>query len=228
MRILHIQDFGPLASQTAALLKTMVVSVDTVGSLACAADALEANRYDLTIWDVDAVAADAIDKLPDLRACSPETQVLICGSNETIPVVVAAIEKGADDFILRPVRPDELRIRIQQASTRVPDLSNGREPPTAEFGPLRIDIAQGDVSLEGAPLNLTPRERSVLYVLIRARGNVVSKDQIAARVFSLNEDAGPQSIETYVHRLRRKVDHPAFTIETLRGLGYRLNATNKA
>ncbi|MCV0368094.1 response regulator transcription factor [Filomicrobium sp.] len=226
MRILHIQDFGPLAFQTAALLKTMVVSVDSVGSIACAADALEANKYDLTIWDVDAVSPEAIDKLPDLRARSPKTQVLICGSNETIQIVVAAIEKGADDFILRPVRPDELRIRIQQASARAPDLSNGRE--SSEFGPLRIDITQGDVSVDGVSLNLTPRERSVLHVLMRARGNVVSKDQIAARVFSLNEDADPQSIETYVHRLRRKVDHPAFTIETLRGLGYRLTATNKA
>lgn len=225
MRILHIQDFGPLASQTAALLKTMVVSVDTVGSIACAADALEANTYDLTIWDVDAVAPEAIDKLPDLRACSPDTQVLICGSNETIPVVVAAIEKGADDFILRPVRLDELRIRIQQASTRAPDPTSGRQASVTEFGPLRLNLAQGEVSIDGTPLSLTPRERSVLQVLLRARGNVVSKDQIAARVFSLNEDAGPQSIETYIHRLRRKAGHPAFTIETLRGLGYRLTAT---
>ena len=92
MRILLIQDFGPLAVQTAALLKTMVVSVDAVDSIERASDALAANRYDLAIWDVDAIA----------------------------------------------------------------------------------------------------------------------------------DDAGPQSIETYVHRLRRKAEHPAIAIETLRGLGYRL------
>lgn len=225
MRILHIQDFGFLAVQTAALLKSMVVSVDAVGSIECASDALAANDYDLAILDVDAMAASEIEQLPELRARAPEMQVLICGSSETLGLVVAAIERGADDFILRPVRPEELRIRIQHVSARVPEQVLTKDQLVAEFGPLRLDITQGDVSLDGKPLSLTPRERSVLQVLIRARGNVVSKDHIASRVFSLADDAGPQSIETYVHRLRRKADHPRIAIETLRGLGYRLTTT---
>jgi two-component system response regulator TctD len=227
MRILHIHDFGPLAVQTAALLKSMVVTVDAVGSVECAFDALGANSYDLAIWDVDAVGAEAIEKLPDLRARAPEMQILVCGSSETLSAVIAAIEKGADDFILRPIRPEELRIRIQHASARLPEQVSSKDQLVAEFGPLRLDITQGAVSLDGKPLSLTPRERSVLQVLIRARGNVVSKDHIASRVFALADDAGPQSIETYVHRLRRKADHPAIAIETLRGLGYRLTTTGQ-
>ena len=227
MRILHIHDFGPLAMKTAGLLRTMVVSVDAVGSVECASDALATNRYDLAIWDVDAVAPEEIERLPDLRARAPEMQVLVCGSSETLPLVVSAIEKGADDFILRPVRPEELKVRIQHVSARLPEQAATKDQLVAEFGPLRLDITQGEASLDGQPLSLTPRERSVLQVLIRARGSVVSKDQIASRVFSLADDAGPQSIETYVHRLRRKADHPAIAIETLRGLGYRLTMTGQ-
>lgn len=214
-----------MAVHTGALLKSMVVAVDAVSSVECASDALGANSYDLAILDVDAVAPEAVEQLQDLRVRAPEMQILVCGSSETLPLVVAAIEKGADDFILRPVRPEELRVRIQHVSARVREQVQSKDQLVAEFGPLRLDITQGDVSLDGKPLSLTPRERSVLQVLIRARGSVVSKDQIASRVFTLADDAGPRSIETYVHRLRRKAEHPDICIQTLRGLGYRLTVT---
>lgn len=227
MKILHIQDYGPQAAAMAALLRPMAVSLDCVNSIESAQDALAANTYDLAIWDVDAVGPEAISTLPELRAGSPDMRILICGSSTTLPVVAEAVARGADDFILRPVRPDELRIRVQQISAKGPERSAYQQPSVAEFGPLRLDTAQGEALLDGKPLSLTPRERSVLQVLIRACGNVVSKDHIASRVFSLNDDAGPQSIETYVHRLRRKAEHPDIAIQTLRGLGYRLTMTGQ-
>lgn len=227
MKILHIQDYGPLAAQMAALLRPMVVSLDTVNSIESAQDALAANTYDLTIWDVDAVEPDAIGRLPELRAGSPNMRILVCGSSTTLPVVAEAVARGADDFILRPMLPDELRIRVQQITAKTSERSTFQQQPVTEFGPLRLNIAQGEASLDGKPLSLTPRERSVLQVLIRACGNVVSKDHIASRVFSLTDDAGPQSIETYVHRLRRKAEHPDIAIQTLRGLGYRLTMTGQ-
>lgn len=227
MKILHIHGYGPLGAQMAALLRPMAVSMDAVNSIESAQDALAANTYDLTVWDVDAVEPAAVSRLPALRAGSPDMRILVCGSGATLTVLAEAVAKGADDFILRPVRPDELRIRVQQITARSPERSACLHQSVTEFGPLRLDTAQGEALLDGKPLSLTPRERSVLQVLIRACGNVVSKDHIASRVFSLNDDAGPQSIETYVHRLRRKAEHPAIAIQTLRGLGYRLTMTGQ-
>ena len=123
---------------------------------------------------------------------------------------------GADDFILRPIDGEELRIRISALLSRRPE----REAVVLECGPLKLDMISRQVMLDGNTVDLTPRERSVLQVLLRHRGHVVAKEDIAARVFSMDEDVGPQAIETYVHRLRKKTGHPRLSIKTLRGVGY--------
>jgi two-component system, OmpR family, response regulator TctD len=228
MRILHIHDAGPLATHTTFLLKSMMLAVDGVQSVEAAGDALAANPYDLAILDLDEVPAETIDDLLQLRCAHPGLQFLVCGSGGSLTAVAAAMENGAHDFILRPMQPDELRIRIMRASTGGALGPPRRGERRDVLGPLFLDLVQGEVMLEGKALQLTPRERSVLQVLMRARGNVVSKDQIASRVFSLDDEADPKAIETYIHRLRRKTAHPALAIETVRGLGYRLRTYEDA
>jgi DNA-binding response OmpR family regulator len=91
-----------------------------------------------------------------------------------------------------------------------------------ECGPLKLQVNTGEVSLDGRSVELTPRERAVLQILLRESGNAVSKDYIASRIFSMDDDATPSAIETYVSRLRRKTAHPDIQIRTVHGLGYLL------
>lgn len=228
MKILHIHDAGPLSSQTNVVLQSMIVTVDNALTADEAGEVLAINSYDLAIWDLDANSPDTGNTppkvLPHLRSVAPEMQILVCGSNDSLPLVTAAIQNGAHDFILRPMRPDELRLRVLQIAAR-PSAATAVANPTSEYGPLVIDIARGDVVLDGRPIEVTPRERSVLQVLVRANGRLASKDQIASSIFTLDEETDPKSIETYIHRLRKKTKHPDLAIETVRGLGYRLTTS---
>ncbi|HRY08085.1 MAG TPA: response regulator transcription factor [Hyphomicrobiaceae bacterium] len=186
-----------------------------------AQEALRIANYDLLISDFDtAMASDNLLALiKSTRSTRPDVAILACGSRAVLENIVGALGAGAHDFVLRPFDGDELRIRISTMLARRPV----REAVVLECGPLSLDMVSRQVLLDGNTVDLTPRERSVLQVLMRHRGHVVAKEDIASRVFSMDEDVAPQAIETYVHRLRRKTEHPRITIKTLRGVGYLLD-----
>ena len=93
-------------------------------------------------------------------------------------------------------------------------------------GPLVYDLDARRFSLGGQPLSLTSREQAVLEALITRPGRVMSKDQLAAQVFGLDEDASADAIEIYIHRLRKKLEGSSVRIVTFRGLGYLLEAAD--
>src|SRR5262249_56150837 len=117
-----------------------------------------------------------------------------------------AVEGGGDDFLIKPIDPAELRLRVHNLSARRSDRA------VLECGPLKLHVNTGEVSLDGKPVDVTPRERAVLQILLRESGAAVGKDYIASRVFSMDNEATPAAIETYVSRLRRKLAHPPLPI----------------
>lgn len=202
----------------------MELAIDSVRSLDEASDAVATHAYDLALIDLDDVSVEGAVALPQLRAEAPAMQVLVCGSANNFQAVATAMHNGAHDFILRPMRSEEMRLRILRACSQDSAQAHINVTPADAFGPIKFDHLRGEVLLEGNHVELTPRERSVLQVLVRSNGNIVSKDTIADKVFSMDDEADPKAIETYIHRLRRKVRHPLLKIETVRGLGYRLNS----
>ena len=220
MRILQIGDANIGSTRLAVAVKQLDCAVDVMGSLDAVQEALRVADYDLMICDFDTPIPprDLVTLLKNTRAKNPHMPVLACGSRAGIDDIVSVLGSGADDFILRPIDGEELRIRISALLSRRPE----REAVVLECGPLKLDMISRQVMLDGNTVDLTPRERSVLQVLLRHRGHVVAKEDIAARVFSMDEDVGPQAIETYVHRLRKKTEHPRLSIKTLRGVGYML------
>ncbi len=227
MRILHINSSAPFASQVAVILEQLEAVVDTAPSIDTAADALAVEGYDIALWDADQGTEGDVEKIKEIRTRYPGMALLVCGSCATSDRLIAAMETGAHDFILKPVRLPELRLRVGCIAAK----SSNDEPPINQLGithgPLALDMARGEVRLNGQLLELTPRERAVLSVLIRNKGGLVSKEQIASRVFSLNDEATARSIETYIHRLRRKLNEADIEINTVRGLGYRLEAGSR-
>lgn len=218
MRILQIGDTNIVSTRLTVAVKQLDCAVDVIPTVEGAREALRVARYDLLICDFDAgiAANDLLALIKTIRAKRPEVAIVVCGSRQALDLIVSALGSGADDFLLRPIDGDELRIRISALLARRP----AREAVVLECGSLQLDMVSRQVLLDGNVVELTPRERSVLQVLLRHRGHVVAKEDIAARVFSMDEEVGPAAIETYVHRLRRKTQHPSVVIKTLRGVGY--------
>ncbi len=205
-------------------MQQMDFAVDRVASAEEASAALAVSGYDLLVADMDAIDWDAGDLLRRARSADPGLRLLALASRDKIDALAAAVAHGADDFLVRPFDPGELRLRLSGLSAR----RGGKGANVIEYGPLRFQLDTREVSLDGRSIVLTPRERAVLQILVREGGSVVSKDYIASRIFSMDDNAAPSAIETYVSRLRRKLAHPGLQIRTMHGLGYLLVRTSAA
>jgi DNA-binding response OmpR family regulator len=205
------------------MLRQMDFAVDRVTSAEEADEALAVNAYDLLVADLDAIDGGISPLYRAARASSPQLRLLVIAARERIDSVGAALEHGADDFLIKPVDPAELRLRLNNLSAR-----RSEDRAVLQCGPLRLHLNTGEVSLDGKLVEVTPRERAVLQILLRESGTAVGKDYIASRVFSMDNEATPSAIETYVSRLRRKLAHPQVQIRTVHGLGYLLAPTPAA
>ncbi len=221
MRILQIGDANMASTRLTVAVQQLDCAIDVISMIEPAQEALRIATYDLLITDFDTAlpVESLLSLIKSTRFARPDVAILACGSRAVLGSVVSALGAGAHDFVLRPLDGDELRIRIATMLARRP----AREAVVLECGPLSLDMVSRQVMLDGNTVDLTPRERSVLQVLLRHRGHVVAKEDIASRVFSMDEEVAPQAIETYIHRLRRKTEHPRISIKTLRGVGYLLD-----
>lgn len=223
IRIIYIHDDVRASAPVLAQLKGIDAVVDPSPSLEEAAHIATLTAYDVALWDLEGARDDDLAGFHRLRDLHPNLAMLLYSGTEHLALLNRAMDAGACDFILKPARASELRLRIDRvALSQAGSHQHIRSRATAAFGPLTFDTDAGQFSLAGEPLNLTPRERAVLQVLIRNQGQVVSKERIAERVFALDEEATAKSIETYAHRLRRKLAQSGIAIRTERGLGYRL------
>lgn len=218
-----------VATQVTLALRQIDISMDRVDTLADTSELLAAGTYDLIVADLDEAADDAVTLLSGLVPLR-DLVTIVCGSRIQFPMIRRLLNSGIDDFVLKPLDPDELRMRISRLTAT--GTGAGRQALSSraiveEVGDLTFDRSTSLVHWKGAPIDLTPRERSVLMILLRHRGTVVSKERLADRIYRGNEEVGPAAIETYVHRLRRKLADTSIEIKTLRGLGYMLYLRNE-
>jgi two-component system response regulator TctD len=133
---------------------------------------------------------------------------------------VHGLNLGADDYLAKPFELSELEARVKALLRR--SVLGGEQQQRC--GELVYDLATRRFSARGESLSLTSREQAVLEAMIARPGRVMSKEQLAAQVFGLDEEASADSIEIYVHRLRKKLEGSGVRIVTFRGLGYLLEA----
>ena len=132
---------------------------------------------------------------------------------------VAALDKGADDYLVKPFDLRELHARVRAMLRRQDTDRSG----IVEFGDIRFDPAGQTVEVKGRPLSLARRELSLLEILLANRERVVPKDRLLEGMYSFkDEEVGPNAVELYVGRLRKKLCDSRITIKTLRGLGYQM------
>ena len=224
MKILVVEDNTELAQWLARTLRQEQYTVDCIGNGLDADFALKSEQYNLVILDLALPKLEGREVLRRLRARQDPTPVLVLTANNTIQSRVSELDQGADDYMAKPFEIEELEARIRMLLRR----SSGLHNPLIVCGDLSFDTNTREFQIAKTPLALTPRERSVLELLVRKTGTTVSKHALAQSLFSLNDDASTDAIEIYVHRLRKKLEHCSAKIITLRGLGYLLRQAEHA
>ncbi|KPW55583.1 DNA-binding response regulator TctD [Pseudomonas caricapapayae] len=220
MRVLLVEDHLQLAESVAQALKGAGLTVDVLHDGVAADLALSSEEYAVAILDVGLPRMDGFEVLARLRARSKNLPVLMLTARSDVKDRVHGLNLGADDYLAKPFELSELEARVK-ALLRRSVLGGERQQ---RCGVLAYDLDTRRFTLGEELLTLTSREQAVLEALIARPGRVMSKEQLAAQVFGLDEEASPDAIEIYVHRLRKKLDGHSVAIVTFRGLGYLLES----
>ena len=222
MRLLLVEDHAELSLWVAKTLRQSGFVVDVVERGDHALTALLTQPYDLVILDLSLPGMDGLDVLRHLRAQEKTARVpvLILTARATLDDKVKGLNLGADDYLAKPFEVAELEARIKSLLRR-----SGNVMPTVRVGQLEFDTTNRIASVGGRPLSLTPRELSVLEVLVTRLGKPVPRNVLFEKIFSFDDEARIEAIEIYVHRLRKKLEGSGAFVSTLRGLGYVLSDT---
>ena len=218
MRLLLVEDNRTLADWLGRTLRKQNYTVDWVENGADADFLLRSESFDLVILDLTLPKMDGQEVLRRMRGRGNRTPVLVLTANNTTQSRVSELDQGADDYVGKPFEVEELEARIRVLLRR----RSQNKSPTVTCGELVYDTNTRLFSVRDAVLALTPREHAVLEALMMNLGKTVSKKALAETLYTLEEDASPDAIEIYVHRLRRKMEDCDAAIVTLRGLGYLL------
>ncbi|KPC28923.1 DNA-binding response regulator TctD [Pseudomonas savastanoi pv. glycinea] len=220
MRVLLVEDHLQLAESVAQALKSAGLTVDVLHDGVAADLALSSEEYAVAILDVGLPRMDGFEVLARLRARSKNLPVLMLTARSDVKDRVHGLNLGADDYLAKPFELSELEARVKALLRR--SVLGGEWQQRC--GVLAYDLDTRRFTLGEELLALTSREQAVLEALIARPGRVMSKEQLAAQVFGLDEEASPDAIEIYVHRLRKKLDGHSVAIVTFRGLGYLLES----
>lgn len=216
MRILVVEDTEDLADAIVHRLTKLGYAVDWAADGNAAEELLRQERYQLVLLDIMLPGLDGQAVLNRLRARRDATPVLVMTARSQVDVKVDLLDLGADDFIVKPFDLRELEARCRSLLRR----SHGMIASKTEFGNLGFDSASRRVTVGGAAVELGGREFRLLELFLANIDRVMTKDELMARLFSLDQEAAPNAIELYVSRLRRKLDGASVEIRTVRGIGY--------
>lgn len=219
MRILVIEDEAQLREQVQRQLQTDGYTVDVSGD---GKEGLyQASEYplDAAIVDLGLPGLSGIDVIKQLRALGKSLPILILTARGSWQDKVQGLEAGADDYLVKPFQMEELQARLKALLRRASGATNNH----LRCGPISLDLSAQSVSLHGKPVELTSFEYRLLAYLVKQRGAVVPKTELADYLYPHDQDRDSNVLEVLVGRLRRKLDPDGslMPIETLRGRGYR-------
>jgi DNA-binding response OmpR family regulator len=217
-RILIVEDDRALGKGVAALLKGQGHAADHVATGQAALELEGYEPYGLIILDVGLPDMSGFDVVAALRQRGSKVPVLLLTARNTVEDRVRGLDAGGDDYLLKPFDSAELLARVRALVRRHTGETSGR----IEVGTLVCDPSSCTATLDGRPLDLRLREWTVLYALAARVGKVVSKEWLTAEIFGYEEPAGPNALEVYVFRVRKKLQPLGPEIRTLRGQGYML------
>ncbi|MFY7064945.1 response regulator transcription factor [Nocardiopsis changdeensis] len=215
-RILIVEDEERIASFIRKGLTAGGFTTTVVGTGAEAVDYAVTGGFDLMLLDLGLPDTDGFDVLRRVRSMGVDTPVVILTARDGVRDTVTGLEIGADDYVTKPFRFEELlaRVRLRMRRERNGELT------VLQAGGLALDLRTRRVAVDGDTVDLTAREFALLELLMRHPGQVLSRQQMLSHVWGYDYDPGSNVVDVFVRALRRKVG--ADRIVTVRGMGYRL------
>ncbi|HTL06439.1 MAG TPA: response regulator transcription factor [Gemmatimonadales bacterium] len=220
MRVLVVEDEARLAGSVAKGLRQAAHAVDIAGSAGAAREKLAQGSYDAVVLDVMLPDGSGFALVEELRAAGKTLPILMLTARGAVEDRVQGLDRGADDYLVKPFALAELVARLRALSRRVPVL----RPETLQVSDLTVDTAARRAARGGTPIELTVTEWGLLEFLARHQGQVCSRSQISLHVWDEKYVPFSNVIDAYIARLRRKLDQPGRPplLHTIRGAGYLL------
>jgi two-component system copper resistance phosphate regulon response regulator CusR len=218
MRILVIEDDPTVGQYVKRGLEEHRWAVDLVADGEEGERRASSEAYDLVILDMRLPTKSGTEVLHSLRAKGFERPVLVLTAQDAVDAKVATLRAGADDYVTKPFAFEELLARVEALSRRPRALAS----PVLRVGDLEIDQATHEVRRGGVPIEVTPKEYTVLEYLARHAGRVMSRTLITEYAWGYHFDPGTNIVDVVINHLRKKVDagHARKLITTVRGVGY--------
>ncbi|QJD30305.1 response regulator [Methylococcus geothermalis] len=214
MRILLVEDDAMIGKSVQLGLKREGYAVDWVRDGLAAERALANDVHELLILDLGIPRKPGLDVLKTLRARRNPMPVLIITARDSVADRVAGLDSGADDYLVKPFDLEELSARVRALARR----RSGRPTPLIEHDGLTVNPMTHEVWLNDVPVRLSAREYALLTALLEHPDMPLSRGQLEERIYGWGEEVESNTIEVYIHSLRRKLGTQR--IVNVRGVGY--------
>jgi two-component system OmpR family response regulator len=215
VRILVVEDDALLAEGLQTVLSRAGHAIEHATTGRHADLLLVDQKFDLVVLDVGLPDIDGFEVLRRLRRRRSTTSVLVLTARDAVEDRVHGLDLGADDYLTKPFSIHEFEARVRALLRRA-------DAPVAirSVAEMTVDVAAKRIRIRDRPVDLTPREWALLELFLKHPGRVLSKDQIAESLFSVDEQLSANAIEVHVSRLRTKIESAGVQIRTVRGFGY--------
>ena len=227
MKILLVEDDERLSRSLARLLEQDRHNVESAPDGEAGLEiALGENGIDVVILDVGLPDISGLEVARRIRTERRDLAILMLTARDTVSDRVVGLDSGADDYLVKPFSFSELLARVRALIRR----GAGERPAVVAAGDLELDPATRRVHRGGVEIGLTPKEFALLELFLRHPGEVLSRTRILEHVWDFAYEGDSNVVDVYVRYLRDKVDRPfgRRSIETVRGVGYRLRAAGEA
>jgi two-component system, OmpR family, response regulator len=220
MRILLVEDDPALALGVTHALQREGWRVDVLGDGEQALTEGLVAQYDIALLDLGLPRRDGMEVLRTWRARGEKLPVLLLTARDELADRVRGLDAGADDHLAKPFELPELLARLRALKRR----ADGRVQETLTVGELVLDLSGRELTHRGERVRMSPRELALTQLLMQRAGRVVAKDSIVTTLSSWEADFSENSVEVYVHRLRKRFAELGVVIKTVRGFGYVMEA----
>lgn len=220
MRVLVVEDEAEFSNALRLALERERYVVDQADRISMAKEAAMSGSYDLVLLDRTLPDGDGLSLLPLLRETSPGLPVIVLSARGEVVDRIAGLDRGADDYLIKPFDIDEMFARIRAVRRRPTEL--GAEE--IHVGTLVFDVAHDEASVAGARLDLTRRELRALTALVKRRGRTVLRESLEQAVYGFGDEVQSNTLDSHISRLRRKLAEAGAQVEihAIKGVGYLL------